>query len=170
MILKHITSFSNIAKRSNCVMRILVWKCKNQLKKKQNTFYVVKKYVCVYICVYIYIYIYIYVCVCVNKEHFLRGAKMPPEPLDPKHFPGFSILRYGVCVSKSFLTCSFIFFRSIVVNLKSGSRLTFWWTYPFSYSLFSSEVSLCTKNWVLGWHFYWRFYWYVHWHVCWHFH
>ncbi len=35
----------------------------------------------------------------------------------------------------NFLSFSFIFFKSIVVYLKSGSRLTFWWTYAISYCL-----------------------------------
>ena len=52
-----------------------------------------------------------------------------------------------------FLSFSFIFFRSVVVYLKSGSRLTFWWTCPFSYSFhlrcrcvpkigFSADISI----------------------------
>ena len=47
--------------------------------------------------------------------------------------PGFSaIFDFAVwCVC--FLTFSFIFFGRMVVYLTSGSRLTSWWTYPFSY-------------------------------------
>ena len=55
-----------------------------------------------------------------------------PGTWGPLHFSGFSILRYVEAFSEGFLMVgvyfllfSFIFLRSIVVHLKSGSRLTF---------------------------------------------
>ena len=120
---------------------------------------------------------------------FLKKHWGPQRPLD---FPRFSILRYvGVfsvrllMIGVYFLSFSFIFFTSIVVYLKLGSRLTFFdiflhflqkhrcvRTIRFSadilmdismFLLFSYEVSLCTWNWVLSWHFYWHFDWHVYW-------
>ena len=68
--------------------------------------------------------------------------KLAPGTSRPQDFLDFWILRYvGVfCVGFAmtgvhFLLFSFIFFRSIVVYLKLGSRLTFLLTFLLTFSL-----------------------------------
>ena len=92
----------------------------------------------------------------------------------------------------SCLTLSFIFFRSIVVYLKLGSRLTlilpFWLTCPLTCSLtyrlparwhfywhvYSIFIDFCEWHlihfhWHLDRHLHWHVLWHFCWHVCWHF-
>ena len=146
-----------------------------------------------------------------KKGYFLLRILMWKRKNEPgntryQDFLGFSILPYvGVfCVGVLsigvyFLSFSFISRWGIVVYLKSGSRLTFWRTYPYSYCFhlkhrfvptigFSADISIdmfidicsdiCSGIFIgiwltfccnCHWHFDWHVYWHVYWHFYWHF-
>ena len=95
---------------------------------------------------------------------------------------GFSgIFDFAICVCVSIHFCAFFAtFLCFLQKYRCAPKIGFPTTILMDISiflLFSSEVSLCTWNWVLGWHFYWHlnqnvdwhFYWHFYWHFVWHF-
>ena len=87
----------------------------------------------------------------------------------------FHFLQKYRCVPKIgfwadiFSSISFIFFRSIVVYLKLGSRLTFLLTFLLTFSLTFWLTFLLTFLLTFCWHFHWHFDWHFYWHFDWHF-
>ena len=147
---KHITFVINIVEQVQLWMRILVWKCRECTSVEQNHFVFHQNLKNMELSMTVLVRkckkrnlknAVLHKC---KKEQFWWNSKCfccfqryPRTPGGPVIFVDSRFCSMCVCIFCRFwcIFCHFpsFSFGSIVVYLKLGSRLTFWWTYAFSY-------------------------------------